>query len=256
VPSDQPAGPRRLTVRSSGVPLAALLFLPAGAPRGGLLVCHGAGSTKENHAVMAEQAVAAGLAALVFDFRGHGDSGGVMDDGGADDVIAAAETLARESGAPWLAARGSSLGAHWLLRAAAERRHLFRALAALCPADEASLLAGLDHFVALAEAGGPGAELSGRFDVDALRRLWRTTDLIETAHGLRGVLLAHARDDEDVPFAVSERLAAVLAPPTRLIALDGGGHKGPQRSPEVARATIEWALSCAARPDRQPAGGR
>jgi uncharacterized protein len=255
VPSDQPAGPRRLTVRSNGVPLAALLFLPAGPPRGGLLVCHGAGSTKENHAVMAEQAVAAGLAALVFDFRGHGESAGTMDGGGAGDVIAAAETLARESGAPWLAARGSSLGAYWLLNAAAKRPGLFRALAALCPADEASLLAGLDLFVALAAAGDPDAAFAGRFDVDVLRRLWSTTDLIETARGLRCVLLAHARDDEDVPFAVSERLAAVLAPPTRLIALDGGGHKGPQRSPEVAAATIEWALSCAAGPDRPPPAG-
>ena len=56
------------------------------------------------------------------------------------------------------------------------------------------------------------------------------------------VLLAHARDDQDVPFAVSERLAGLLAPPTRLIALPRGGHKGPQRSPLVARATLDWAL--------------
>ena len=57
----------------------------------------------------------------------------------------------------------------------------------------------------------------------------------------RGIL-ARARDDQDVPFAVSERLAGLLAPPTRLIALPAGGHKGPQRSPLVARATLHWAL--------------
>jgi hypothetical protein len=45
-----------------------------------------------------------------------------------------------------------------------------------------------------------------------------------------------------VPFAHSERLAAVLAPPTRFIVLDGGGHHGPGRSPEVARATLEWVV--------------
>jgi pimeloyl-ACP methyl ester carboxylesterase len=195
---------------------------------------------------MAEQAATAGLAGLVFDFRGHGASGGSMDAGGGGDVLAAAELLLAASGAPWLAGRGSSLGAYWLLGAARARPDLFRALAALCPADEASLLAGLDHFVALAAAGDPDADFHGRFDVDALRRLWRTTDLVETARDLPNVLLAHARDDEDVPFAVSERLAAVLAPPTRLIALGTGGHKGPQRSPAVARATIEWALERAA----------
>jgi dipeptidyl aminopeptidase/acylaminoacyl peptidase len=54
------------------------------------------------------------------------------------------------------------------------------------------------------------------------------------------VLLAHARDDDAVPFAHSERLAEVLAPPTEFIALAEGGHHGPGRSPLVARATIDW----------------
>ena len=57
------------------------------------------------------------------------------------------------------------------------------------------------------------------------------------------MLLAHARDDDDVPFAHSELLAAVLAPPTRFMRLDTGGHHGPGRSPEVARATIDWVLA-------------
>ena len=57
------------------------------------------------------------------------------------------------------------------------------------------------------------------------------------------MLLAHARDDDDVPFAHSELLAAALAPPTRFMRLDTGGHHGPGRSPEVARATIDWVLA-------------
>jgi pimeloyl-ACP methyl ester carboxylesterase len=161
--------------------------------------------------------------------------------------VAAAEVLSREAHVPWLAARGSSLGAYWLLRAARARPDLFGALIALCPADEASLLAGLDRFVALEATGDSDAAFAGRFDVAALRWLWRRTDLVKTARGLPNVLLVHARDDEEVPFAVSERLAAVLAPPMRLMALESGGHKGPPRSPEAARATIEWAFACAAR---------
>jgi pimeloyl-ACP methyl ester carboxylesterase len=54
------------------------------------------------------------------------------------------------------------------------------------------------------------------------------------------VLLAHARDDDSVPFAHSESMVAVLAPPAELIALDEGGHHGPGRSPLVARATLDW----------------
>ena len=61
--------------------------------------------------------------------------------------------------------------------------------------------------------------------------------------GLPRVLLAHARDDDAVPFAHSERLAAVLAPPSQFICLSEGGHHGPGRSPFVARATIDWVLA-------------
>lgn len=237
-----PARPRRLTVVSDGLRLAALLFLPAGRPRGGLLVCHGAGSCKENHLLMGEQAAAAGLAALLLDFRGHGKSEGAMDPDAPRDVLAAAGELRRASGAPWLAGRGTSMGACWLLLAAQSRPDAFGALALLCPADGASLLKGLDR---LESEPAPAETLScqaPRFDVPALRPYLELLDLAEAARGMPRVLLAHARDDDVVPFAHSERLAAVLAPPTRFITLDAGGHHGPGRSPEVTQATIAWSL--------------
>jgi pimeloyl-ACP methyl ester carboxylesterase len=134
-----------VTIDSGGIPLAALLYLPGARPRGALLVCHGAGSRKENHAIMAEQAVAAGLAALLFDFRGHGESGGAMDDHGSDDVVAAGDALRRLSGAPWVAARGASMGAMLLVLAARRRPDLLRSLVLLCPADGPSLVRGLDR---------------------------------------------------------------------------------------------------------------
>ncbi|RPI28653.1 MAG: alpha/beta fold hydrolase, partial [Actinomycetota bacterium] len=139
------SGPQPVTIDSGGVPLAALLYLPDAHVAGALLVCHGAGSRKENHVIMAEQTVAAGLAALLFDLRGHGESGGAMDDHGSDDVIAAGETLRRLSGAPWVAARGASMGAMLLVLAARRRPDLLRSLVLLCPADGRSLLRGLDR---------------------------------------------------------------------------------------------------------------
>jgi pimeloyl-ACP methyl ester carboxylesterase len=255
--------PHRLCFDAGGVHIAGIVVLPVAAVRGALLVCHGAGSRKENHVIMAEQAAAAGLASLVFDFRGHGESDGVMDDGAGHDVLAAAAALRAAADPPWLAARGSSLGAYWLLRAAQAEPDVFRSLVLLCPADERSLLSGLDRFAGWTPAGqagprttaldtptGPPSSPSdagagaphGRFDVPRLRALWRSADVFRSAAGVRRVLLAHARDDEDVPFSVSERLLTALSPPMRLIALPRGGHKAAQRSPMVARATIEWAL--------------
>ena len=238
-----PRPPRALTLVSDGLRLPALLCLPPEQPpRGALLVCHGAGSRKENHLIMAEQAAARGLAAMVFDFRGHGGAEGSMDAAAVDDVHAAARTLLTESRAPGLAGRGSSLGAFLLLLAASQQRGLFRSLALLCPADAASLLRGLDQFAKLNASSDPDEPFSGRFDDTSLRGHLATADLYDAARGMPRVLLAHARDDEDVPFAVSKRLAGMLAPPTRFIALPRGGHKGPQRSPLVARATLDWVL--------------
>jgi fermentation-respiration switch protein FrsA (DUF1100 family) len=84
---------------------------------------------------------------------------------------------------------------------------------------------------------------SARFDGAALRPFLEDLDLLAAARDLPRVLLAHARDDDNVPFAHSELLAAVLAPPTRFMRLDTGGHHGPGRSPAVARATVDWVLA-------------
>jgi len=193
--------------------------------------------------VMGEQAAERGLTALVFDFRGHGESEGVMDAGGWHDVIAAGLTLRRESGAPWVAARGSSMGGFLLLLAAREDPALFRSLILLCPADPQSLLDGLDRLDRGLAPSSPDVPSVGRFDAVSLRPLLETVDLVASARDLPRVLIAHARDDDAVPFAHSQRLAAVLAPPTRFIAVGSGGHRAPARSPEVAAATIDWALS-------------
>jgi pimeloyl-ACP methyl ester carboxylesterase len=240
--NDRPT-PEPLRFASDGIPLAGLLYLPAGEPQGALLVCHGAGSRKENHALMGEQAAAAGLAALTFDFRGHGESGGVMDAGGWHDVAAAGDELLRASGAPWLAGRGSSMGGFLLLLAARDRPALFRALVLLCPADPGSLLDGLDRLDRGLAPSSAEVASEGRFDSASLRPFLEAADPLAAARGLPRVLVAHARDDDAVPFVHSERRAAGLAPPTRFIAVESGGHRAPARSPAVAAATIDWVLA-------------
>jgi alpha-beta hydrolase superfamily lysophospholipase len=239
--SSTPA-PEAIRIACDGLELAGLLFRPAGRPHGALLVCHGAGSRKENHGIMGEQAAAAGLAALTFDFRGHGESDGVLGAEGWHDAVAAGEALLAASGAPWLAARGASMGGCFLLLAAQAHPALFSSLVLLCPAHGPSLLAGLDALGKLEDADDPDREYSARFDGPALRPWLRDLDLLAAARGMPRVLLAHARDDDVVPFAHSQSLAAVLAAPKRLIALDEGGHHGPGRSAEVARATLEWVV--------------
>src|SRR5688572_12520354 len=120
----------------SAFALAYALDLPERAPWGGLVILHGAGSRKENHADMAAAAAAAGLAAVRYDMRGHGETGGLLDGRALDDVAAAAALL--PSGLPF-ALRGSSMGGYLALVAAEHAGAA--AVVAICPAP-APLLAG------------------------------------------------------------------------------------------------------------------
>src|SRR3954468_11561199 len=115
--------------------LAYTLWLPRKPPRGGLVVIHGAGSCKENHHDMARAARAAGLAAIAFDLRGHGETGGRLDGRAIEDGAALGALLPRP-----VALRGSSMGG-WLAITAAERAGA-AAVVAVCPASSAGLSQG------------------------------------------------------------------------------------------------------------------
>ena len=113
-------------------------------PWPGIVVLHGAGSQKENHADFARLAAAAGWAAIVFDQRGHGESEGEMGPGAFDDVSTMARLLAASSGVDRkrIAVRGSSMGGFMAIHAAAQDPSLAGVIA-ICPAGEDHLARGL-----------------------------------------------------------------------------------------------------------------
>ena len=210
-------------------------------PAGALLVCHGAGSTKENHAIMAEQARDGGLAALVFDFRGHGESEGAMDAGGAHDVADAARALLAESGAPWVAVRGSSMGAHWALRAAAADRDLFRSLVALCPADSASLLRALDRAREARAAHDPDADAFGASTSRACARSSSRPSSRTWPPACRACSWRTRATTRACPSRAAGAWRPCSPSPSGSW-LWPPAARGPQRSSRVARATIDWVL--------------
>lgn len=209
--------------------LAYARFLPAGPPRGGIVIIHGADSTKESHFDFARAARAAGFAAVAFDQRGHGDSDGPMDARAVQDVAAAASLLPPGP----VALRGSSMGG--FLAIAAAQRAGAGAVVAICPADAALLLRGLDTN-------------AFAFDADraALRPLLEAIDAQRIVAALDvPLLLLHAEGDERVPVARSRALAAAAGPRTRLIVTPGGHHRSIQHDAElqgVALRFIERAL--------------
>jgi alpha-beta hydrolase superfamily lysophospholipase len=225
--------------------LAYSLWLPGpdrSAPAG-VVVLHGAGSAKENHHDFARAVLAAGLGALAFDQRGHGDSDGPMDERALDDVVAMAELLrSRLDGgaeAP-IALRGSSMGGYLALVSA--KAALAGAVVAICPASAEGLRRGLTE---------------GRFtfqaDAEALQGFLAAHDeRVAIAELQAPVLLLHAEGDEQVPVEHSRELAALTrSPHSRLIAVPGGHHRSVQHDPDLQAASLRFLTRELAGPGRR-----
>lgn len=214
------APPTRLETHDG---LAYALFEPDDAPRGGVVILHGAGSTKESHFDFARRCRAAGLAAVAFDQRGHGQSAGELGIGVLRDVEAMAGLLPPGP----LLLRGSSMGAFVALAVA--RRMSACGVVAVCPASAEGLLRGLRR-----------QELGFRADRPVLDDLLCTIDLQAAARALGPrLLLMHAEGDEQVPVEHSARLHAV-APGSRLIRVPGGHHRSVQHDPELQALSVAF----------------
>jgi pimeloyl-ACP methyl ester carboxylesterase len=192
--------------------LAYTLWLPEGTPEGGMVVIHGANSCKENHHDMARAARDAGLAAVAFDLRGHGATGGRFDGRAIEDVAAIASLLPRP-----LALRGSSLGG-WLAIAAAERCRA-AAIVAVCPARGD----GLSEAVRTRRLDFP-------IDLPAAQALLAEHDLgLVVDHSEIPLMLLHAEGDESVPYQHSVELhERSVAPLKKLLLVPGGHHRSIQ----------------------------
>ena len=185
-----------------------------GAP--GVVVLHGYGSSRANHADYAALLADAGINALALDVRGHGESEGAMDGGMLDDVLSALDWL-RERGATRLGLRGSSMGGFLALNAAA-RHDDVAAVAALCPAQPDGLAdrRGLNWAREL-----PLQQAVARDDGVA-RGYW------------------HATGDELVPWQWSMVLAELTPFPRHLRIVMGGHHGSLQHDPRVQADTVAF----------------
>jgi pimeloyl-ACP methyl ester carboxylesterase len=199
---------------------------------GGVVVLHGAGSCKESHFDFGRLCRAAGIEAIAFDQRGHGDSDGALGAGAVEDVARIAALLAPGP----LALRGSSMGGFMALVAGA--RLDAAAVVAICPAGADQLRRGLRD-----------AEFDFRADAAGLDALLEVADERAAAVTLGDrLLLLHAEGDERVPVAGSHELHA-LAVGSRLVTVPGGHHRSVQHDGELqglALRFIERALPRAA----------
>lgn len=211
--------------------LAYTLWLPAGPPRGAVVILHGAGSCKESHHDFARRLMAGGLAAIAFDQRGHGESDGPMGGQALEDAASMADILRAGCDVPELpvALRGSSMGGCFALLAAPMVDA--RAVVAIAPAPPAGMRRALQ---------------TGRYqldaDVPALDAFLAAQDLQQVVGSLEiPVLLLHAAGDEQVPAEHSRELAEELhSPASRLIVVPGGHHRSVQHDAELQAFSVRF----------------
>jgi alpha-beta hydrolase superfamily lysophospholipase len=96
-PENQKIKEMPVTFGSNGLKLTGKVFLPecasADSPVPGAVLCHGFGSS---HSAMQDSAriiARRGIAAFIFDFRGHGNSEGAVDGKQPDDAVDAWNVL-------------------------------------------------------------------------------------------------------------------------------------------------------------------
>jgi pimeloyl-ACP methyl ester carboxylesterase len=189
-----------------------------------MVILHGAGSRKENHADFARACLERGWAALTFDQRGHGDSEDEMAPAALGDVGRMARLLAATEGVDpgRICVRGSSMGGWMAIHGAATSTDIAGAIA-ICPAGEEHLARALRR-----------GELEMRADEAALGA-W-----LGELMGSKPLIILHARGDEQIPYAFSEELHARAEEPRRLIVLPGGHHRSVQHDAELQGVALRW----------------
>ena len=209
------------------------MWLPATAPPWpGMVIVHGAGSAKENHADFGRLCAANGWAAVSYDQRGHGESDDEMAPAALADVGRMAALLAAVDGVDGgcVCARGSSMGG-WLAIEAAAVDPAIAGVIAICPASEDGLRRGI-------RAG----RFDMRADAAALDAWLGEHDLRDAAAQVtpKPLVLLHARGDEQVPSAWSEELYARAGDPRRIVVVPGGHHRSVQHDPELQVTALRW----------------
>ena len=202
-------------------------------PWPGVVIVHGAGSCKENHADFARLATANGWAALAFDLPGHGNSEAPMSGAAVPDVISMTGLTASQDGvdASRVALRGSSLGGFLAIQAPAASSEI-AGVVAICPAGEDHLAGGLRRGDFEMRVGDPVA-------LEAWLLAQDIGDAVERI-APRPLLLMHAEGDTQIPSDHSEELYERAGDPRKLVIAPGGAHQTVQHDPELQGVALRW----------------
>ncbi len=147
---------------SDGVKLQGHLYSSPGPKRKLVVFAHDATRDQITWSAFAKELAAAGIAALTFDFRGYGETGGTKDSSKADADLEAAIRFAGSREYPLIYAVGADLGGTAVLKVAS-RRDLAGVVAISAPLS----VAGLDARSDLSKISEPKLYIAARNDAEA-----------------------------------------------------------------------------------------
>lgn len=239
------------TIPSGPYTLPAACHTPGGeGPYATVVAFHGLLSSmaSRKYLLLADIAVAAGLALVRFDFRAMGGATGGPEamtlSGRLEDARAVLEFLS--SYPPVDSSRvglmGSSLGGVVAWATAQEESSVGATAVWATPS-------GLNEL--LARRGQPGPEGLSPVPETFFDDL-EGHPLMDLPAGLSRVLIVHGQADELVPVAHAHLLFARSMEPRRLIVLPGADHRlsGPDHRQRAAEETVQWFVSLLGEKDR------
>ncbi len=237
---------------AQGQTLAALLDRPEGPVRAVALFAHCFTCGKDNKAArfIAEGLKLHGIAVLRFDFTGLGASEGEFANttfsSNVDDLVAAADHLRKNVGAPALLI-GHSLGGAAVL-AAAQRIPDARAVATIAAPFDPGHVRGLlgDHVDEIKEKGEVEVTLVGRsFRIrrELLDDIAEQNLATRVAELHKALLVFHSPTDETVGIDNASKIFLAAKHPKSFISLAGADHllRLPRDARYVAHVVAAWA---------------
>ncbi len=192
-----------------------------------------------------------GIAVLRFDFSGLGESEGDYGAGGfgadVEDLIAAADWLAREHGAPSLLI-GHSLGGTAVLHAAARLDYVVAVATIGAPAVAKHALAQIKPFVDAAESTHDRVEVElGRRRFSLTRRFIEELAAADDPSVIgqigAALLVMHAPGDTVVGIGEAHRIFTLAEHPRSFVSLDNADHflRNSKDSQYAADVIAAWA---------------
>jgi len=214
-------GQERLTIPAGSARLAAVLHLPETSPGPWpcVVTLHGLMSSKDSdkYILVGEEFARRGIAVCRFDYRGCGESDGVVTETTVAQRVADSLAVVRTMRAhPSLSGRvallGSSLGAYVALFVAAVDPRIKAVAAWATPADLQDLAADPET-VRDYELGDPFLEelSAGKY--------------LRAPVGVRYCLFVHGDQDDLVPVSHAHRLYAAALNPRQIEVIPGGNHQ-------------------------------